>query len=81
MSYDINLDVIGYIDPDVTVSIIKDGETVEKKKVDLPRELVNIKKCRNPRCITAIEPGIPHIFKLTDEKNRVYRCIYCEADK
>jgi aspartate carbamoyltransferase regulatory subunit len=81
MSYDINLDVIGYIDPDVTVSIIKDGETIEKKKVDLPRELVNIKKCRNPRCITAIEPGIPHIFKLTDEKNRVYRCIYCEADK
>ena len=81
MSYDINLDVIGYIDPDITVSIIKDGETIEKKKVDLPRELVNIKKCRNPRCITAIEPGIPHIFKLTDEKNRVYRCIYCEADK
>ena len=81
MSYDINLDVIGYIDPDITVSIIKDGETIEKKKVDLPRALVNIKKCRNPRCITAIEPGIPHIFKLTDEKNRVYRCIYCEADK
>ena len=78
---DIDLDVIGYIDPDVTVSIIKDGETIEKKKVDLPKKLVNIKKCKNPRCITAIEKGIPHIFKLTDEKNRVYRCIYCEADK
>ncbi len=81
MNYDINLDVIGYIDPDITVSIIRDGETIEKKKVDLPKELVNIKKCRNPRCITAVEPGIPHIFKLTDEKNHVYRCIYCEADK
>ena len=78
---DIDLDVIGYIDPDVTGSIIKDGETIEKKKVDLPKKLVNIKKCKNPRCITAIEKGIPHIFKLTDEKNRVYRCIYCEADK
>ena len=78
---DIDLDVIGYIDPDVTVSIIKDGETIEKKKVDLPKKLVNIKKCKNPRCITAIEKGIPHIFKLTDEKNRVYRCIYCDADK
>ena len=81
MNYDINLDVIGYIDPEVTVSIIKNGETVEKKKVALPQKLVNIKKCKNPRCVTAIEPGIPHIFKLTDEKNRVYRCIYCEADK
>ena len=78
---DIDLDVIGYIAPEVTVSIIRDGETIEKKKVDLPKKLVNIKKCRNPRCITAVEKGIPHIFKLTDEKNRVYRCIYCEADK
>ncbi|MBR6404463.1 MAG: aspartate carbamoyltransferase regulatory subunit [Eubacterium sp.] len=79
--YDINLDVIGYIDPGVTVSIIKDGVTVEKKKVDLPKRLVNIKKCKNPRCITAIEPNIPHIFNLTDPKKRIYRCEYCEADK
>lgn len=79
--YDINLDVIGYIDPNVTVCIIKDGVTVEKKKVDLPKKLVNIKKCKNPRCITAIEPNIPHIFHLTDEKKHIYRCMYCEADK
>ncbi len=79
--YDINLDVIGYIDPDVTVSIIKDGVTVEKKKLEPPERLVDIKKCKNPRCITTTEPGIPHIFKLTDAKNRIYRCIYCEADK
>ena len=79
--YDINLDVIGYIDPDVTVSIIKDGVTVEKKKLEPPERLVDIKKCKNPRCITTTEPGIPHIFKLTDAKNRIYRCIYCDADK
>ena len=79
--YELNLDVIGYIDPGVTVSVIKDGVTIEKKKVDLPEKLVNIKKCKNPRCITAIEPGIDHIFKLTDPEKRIYRCIYCEADK
>ena len=79
--YDVNLDVLGYIDPDITVSIIKDGQTVEKKKLALPKKLVNIKKCKNPRCITSTEQVIPHIFKLTDEENRVYRCIYCEADK
>ena len=76
--YDIDLDVIGYIDPNITVSIIKDGETVEKKKVALPRKLINIKKCKNPRCITAIEPGVDHIFRLTDSEKRIYRCIYCD---
>ncbi|MBD5095427.1 MAG: aspartate carbamoyltransferase regulatory subunit [Lachnospiraceae bacterium] len=79
--YDLNLDVLGYIDPGITVSIIKDGETLEKKKVALPTKLINIKKCKNPRCITSTEQEIPHIFKLTDAENRVYRCIYCEADK
>ena len=53
----------------------------EKKKLALPHKLINIKRCNNPRCITSVETGIPHIFKLTDENNRVYRCIYCEADK
>lgn len=79
--YDINLDVLGYIDPDITVSIIRDGQTVEKKKLKLPEKLTNIKKCKNPRCITSVEHDIPHIFKLTDEENRVYRCIYCESEK
>lgn len=79
--YDLNLDVLGYIDPDITVSIIKDGETIKKKKLALPTKLINIKKCKNPRCITSAEQEIPHIFKLTDAENRVYRCIYCEADK
>ncbi|MBQ8924022.1 MAG: aspartate carbamoyltransferase regulatory subunit [Lachnospiraceae bacterium] len=79
--YNINLDVLGYIDPNITVSIIKDGQTVEKKKLALPKKIVNVKKCKNPRCITSVEPDIPQIFVLTDEKNRVYRCMYCEADK
>ncbi len=79
--YDVNLDVLGYIDPNITVSIIKDGQTIEKKKVALPEKLINVKKCKNPRCITTTEQGIPHIFKLTESANRVYRCIYCEADK
>lgn len=79
--YDVNLDVLGYIDPDITVSIIKDGQTVEKRKLALPTKLVNVKKCKNPRCICSTEQEIPHIFKLTDPEKRVYRCIYCEADK
>lgn len=80
-AYDINLDVLGYIDPEITVSIIQDGVTVEKKKLELPERLVNIVKCKNPRCITTTEQGVDHIFKLTDSKTRTYRCIYCEDDK
>lgn len=79
--YSINLDVLGYIDPDITVSIIKDGETIEKKKVELPEQLVNILICKNPRCITTTEQGIDHVFKLVNRANRTYRCIYCEEDQ
>lgn len=79
--YDLNFDALGYIDPGITVCIIKDGETELKKKLALPTKLINVKKCKNPRCITSTEQEIPHIFKLTDAENRVYRCIYCEADK
>ena len=77
----INLDVLGYIDPGVSVNIIKDGKLVEKKKIELPEKLVGIKKCTNPRCITSTEQGITHIFKLTDREKRIYRCIYCDASK
>ena len=79
--YSINLDVLGYIDPDITVSIIKDGETIEKKKVELPERLVNILICKNPRCITQTEQGIDNIFKLANREKRTYRCIYCEEDQ
>ena len=77
----VDLDALGYIDPDISVNIIKDGKLVEKRKIELPERLVGIKKCTNPRCITTTEQGITHIFKLTDREKRIYRCIYCEADK
>ena len=77
--FDIDLDVIGYIDPDITVVIIKDGVVVEKKKVELPAKIVNIVKCKNPRCITSIEQELDHVFILSDREERVYRCQYCEA--
>ena len=76
---DIDVNVLGYFDPDVTIIIIKYGERVEKKHPTLPEKIENIIKCKNPRCITSVEPDIPQIFKLTERKNRVYRCIYCET--
>ena len=76
---DLKTDVLGYVDPDVTVNIIKNGNIVEKKRIELPEKLENVIKCRNPRCITTTEQELPQIFKLTDKENRVYRCIYCET--
>ena len=76
---DINLDVLGYIDPNITVNIIEDGKTVEKKRLELPEKIVNVITCKNPRCITSVEQGIPQVFKLTDRANGVYRCAYCET--
>lgn len=75
----LNTDILGYIDPDVTVNIIKNGKTVEKKRIALPEKLTNVIKCKNPRCITTTEQELPQIFKLTDKENRVYRCLYCES--
>ena len=75
---DIDLDVLGYLDPGITVNIIRDGEVAEQKKLALPERVVGVIKCRNPRCITSVEQGIVHEFKLTDRKKGVYRCIYCE---
>ena len=76
---DIDINVLGYVDPDVTINIIKNGERVEKKHPELPDRIENVIKCKNPRCITSVEPDIPQIFKLTEREKRVYRCIYCEA--
>ena len=76
---EINLDIIGYIAPEATVNFIKDGEIIDKKSIDLPEKLVNVIKCKNPRCITTTEQEIEHIFRLTDKANGVYRCIYCEV--
>lgn len=76
---DVNIDIIGYVDPNVTVDIIRNGKLVEKKKIDLPERLSNVLFCKNPRCITSVEQELVHIFKLTDKENRIYRCIYCET--
>lgn len=76
---DLDLDVLGYLVPNATVSIIKDGNTIDKFKVALPKTLKNVIKCKNPRCITSVEQGIEHVFKLVDEGKLVYRCIYCES--
>lgn len=77
--FEVDLDVIGYIDPNITVNIIKNGKTVEKKKLSLPKKIINIEKCKNPRCITSVEQEIDHIFYLANEQKRIYRCIYCET--
>ena len=76
---DLNLDVLGYVSPSITVNIIQNGVRVEKKHIDLPETLTDILKCKNPRCITTTEQEIRHIFRLTDRENRVYRCIYCDT--
>ena len=76
---ELDLDVLGYIDPNITVNIIKDGQIKEKKTIELPQELTNVLKCKNPRCISSTEQELPHIFRLTDKEHRVYRCIYCET--
>lgn len=74
----IDLDVVGFIDHNITVNIIKDEQIVEKKDLKLPKELRNIIKCKNPRCITSIEQELDHVFILTDPEKEVYRCKYCE---
>ncbi len=76
---DINFDVLGFISPNITVDVIRDGKVVEKKHIDLPEKLTDILKCKNPRCITSTEQDIHHICRLTDKENGVYRCIYCDS--
>ena len=76
---DIDFDVLGYLTPSATVSIIKNEKIVDKRKIELPETLKNVIKCKNPRCITSVEQGIEHVFKLVDKENKVYRCIYCES--
>ena len=78
---DLDLDVLGYIDSHITVNIIRDGKRVEKKHLELPQRLVNVIRCKNPRCITSTEPGLDQIFRLADRERQVYRCIYCDTEK
>ena len=76
---DVNLDVIGYVDPGATVNIIKDGRLAEKKTIEMPETLTDVIKCKNPRCITGTEQELKHVFRLTDRAKKEYRCIYCET--
>ncbi len=76
----INLEIIGYVDRSATVNVIKNGVLTEKKSIEMPETLTNIIKCKNPRCITTTEQEIKHIFKLTDRKRGIYRCLYCETE-
>jgi len=76
---DIDLNVLGVLDPNLTINIIKDNNIVAKHKLELPETVTGIIRCKNPRCITSIEQELPHSFKLTDRNRRIYRCIYCES--
>ena len=75
---DLDLDILGFIDHNITVNIIKDSTIVEKKELNLPKQVIDVIKCKNPRCVTSIEQGLDHIFVLADEEKEVYRCKYCE---
>ncbi len=75
---DIDFDKLAFIDPNVTVNIVKDNKIIEKRKLELPEKLINVTKCKNPRCITSIERDLDQIFNLTNKEKQTYRCIYCE---
>ena len=70
---------IGYVDPGVSVNTIRDGRLVDKRRIEMPETLTNVIFCKNPRCICSTEQELKHVFKLTDRKNKVYRCLYCET--
>lgn len=75
----VNFDAIGYVDPDATVNIIRNGELLEKRTIGLPERLIGVIHCRNPRCITSVEQELADEFRLTDREKKIYRCIYCET--
>ena len=75
---DINFDILGLIDPNITVSIIEDEKVTDKKKLKLPEKVENVILCKNPRCITSTEKYVPHIFHLENPEERTYRCEYCD---
>ena len=74
----IDLETLGFIDHNITVNVVKDDKIIDKRKINLPERIVNVAKCKNPRCITSIEKDLDQIFILTDKENEVYRCKYCE---
>lgn len=77
---DIDLDVLGFLGPNITVNIVDDGKIIEKKRLSLPKQICNVVQCKNPRCITSIEQELPHVFNRVDEEKSIYRCAYCEQE-
>lgn len=77
---DLDFDILGYIDSNITVNIVVNGKLSEKKHLALPETLKNVIKCKNPRCITSVEQEVVHTFKLVDKENKVYRCAYCDSE-
>ena len=75
----LDMDMLGYIDPNITINIVENGKLYEKKNLELPEKLTNVIRCHNPRCITSTEQEIKHTFLLADRENRIYRCIYCDV--
>ena len=75
----VNVDLIGYVDPGATINVVRDGKLVEKRNLELPDRLVNVIRCKNPRCITSVEQELDHVFRLADREKKIYRCIYCET--
>ena len=75
---DLDLELLGFLDDHITINVIRNGNIIEIKKLTLPKKIIGLAKCKNPRCITSIEQGLKHEFILTDPENRVYRCRYCE---
>lgn len=76
---DLDLDKLSAIDSNITVNVVKDDKLIEKRTLNVPEKIVNVYKCKNPRCITSIENDLDHVFILTDKENQTYRCIYCET--
>ena len=77
---DVSVDVLGYIDNNITVNMVKDGKLVKKVHLDLPETLTDVIKCHNPRCITSVEQGVHHKFRLADREHKIYRCCYCDTE-
>jgi len=75
---DLDLNLLGFLDDNITINVIRNGNIIEKKKLTLPKKITGLAKCKNPRCITSVEQGLKHEFILTDPEKRVYRCRYCE---
>ena len=76
---ELDWDLVGFVDPNITVNIIRDGEQVEKRQLKLPETITGVIRCKNPRCITSVEQELQQVFKLTDREKRIYRCMYCET--